>query len=157
MTVKVTLDKIEEIIASAWRVPMTGGKCMVNAEILQNLIDDLKLALPKEIKQAKIIVEDKDEILNNAMREAESIVQTAQNKAKKMIVKEEITRHAQNAAHNIYEQARTQTTELRKRTNSYVEEIFVKVEQDLIRILKEFKETHSDVRKVIKENETRSI
>ena len=69
MSVNDALDEIEKIIASAWRIPMTKGKCAVSVEELQILIDDVRLSLPKEIKQAKIIVENRNDILSDARQE----------------------------------------------------------------------------------------
>ena len=54
MSVKTTLDEIEELLAGAWRIPMTNGKCAVATEEIRALIDEIRISLPKEIKQSKL-------------------------------------------------------------------------------------------------------
>ena len=92
------LDLLDDMIDRAWSLPLTGGRCVVDAEKVRELLDDMRLNLPTEIKQAKAIVADRTEIVTVAKREAETIVRRAEERAKAMVAQEEITRQAQAQA-----------------------------------------------------------
>ena len=70
------LDEIDELLDKSWGLP--GGKSLVPTEKLRVIIDDIRLNMPQEIKQSRSILADKDDIINTAKREAESIIKNAQ-------------------------------------------------------------------------------
>lgn len=95
MNIEDILDLLDDMIDRAWSLPLTGGRCVVDAEKVRELLDDMRLNLPTEIKQAKAIVADRTEIVTVAKREAETIVRRAEERAKALVAQEEITRQAQ--------------------------------------------------------------
>ena len=74
MNVEEILDMMDEMIDKAWNLPLTGGRCVIDTEKVREMIDEIRLNLPQEVKQAKGIVADRSEILSVARREAEAIV-----------------------------------------------------------------------------------
>ena len=78
MNVNEILDIMDDMLDSAWTVPLSGGKCMVEVDRLRELISDVRLNMPQEIKQAKLIVTDRKIILDDAKKEAENILRTAE-------------------------------------------------------------------------------
>ena len=155
MDVNSLLDKLENIIAGAWRIPMTKGKCAVSVVDIQNLIDDIRLALPKEIKQAKVIVEDRNNILSDARQEAKNIVGNAQKQANYMVSETYIVKHSKRTASKILLGARQKTSEMRQNTNEYIENIIDNLEKVLQTTLKEFRTTVKETKQVIKKNKNR--
>ena len=89
---------MDEMLDRAWNLPLTGGRCVVDAEKVRDLIDDIRLNMPAEIKQAKQIVADRSDIINVAKTEAETIVRKAEDRAKALVEQEEITKQAQTRA-----------------------------------------------------------
>ena len=79
MNIDDILDQMDEMLDKAWNLPLTGGRCVVDAEKVRDLIDDIRLNLPTEIKQAKQIVADRTDIISVAKAEAESIVRKAED------------------------------------------------------------------------------
>ena len=73
MNIDEILDNIEELLDRSWSLPLSGGRCVVDADKVRDLVDDIRLNLPSEIKQARGIVADRSEIIDNAKREAEQI------------------------------------------------------------------------------------
>ncbi len=152
MNINSLLDKLENIIAGAWRIPMTKGKCAVSAQEIQNLIDDIRLALPKEIKQAKIIVEDRNNILNDARQEAKNIVASAQKQAKYIISETYIVKQSKRTASKMLLEAKHKTNDMRQNTNDYVESLIDNLEKALQLTLKNFRTTVRETKQVIKKN-----
>ncbi len=152
MTVNISLDKLENIIAGAWRIPMTKGKCAVATQEVQDLIDDIRLALPKEIKQAKIIVEDRNSILTDARQEAKNIINTAQKKAKYIISETNIVKQSKKASIKMLLEAKQKTSGMRQQTNQYIEELIENLEKVITTTAKDFKKSASEIRQIIKKN-----
>ena len=101
MTVDELLEQIDDMIDKAWSFPLSGGKCLVEADRLRDLIDDIRGNMPSEIRQAKAIVADRADIIATAKREAEGIVRTAEERARNMVAHEEIVRQAQQKANEV--------------------------------------------------------
>ncbi len=152
MTVNDILDTLEHLIDCAWRIPMTNGKCAISTDEIQNLVNDIRLTLPKEIKQSKMIVEDRKDILSDAKLEAKNIISDAEKRANKMISENEITKQAQQKASQIISQARTQSKELRKMTNEYVENLLNNMENVISNSAQNLKNAHVEIKKIIKSN-----
>ena len=63
MTVDELLEQIDDMIDKAWSMPLSGGKCLVEADRLRDLIDDIRGNMPSEVRQAKAIVSDRSQII----------------------------------------------------------------------------------------------
>ena len=72
MNIEEILDLLDELLDRSWNLPLSGGRCVVDAEKVRDLLDDVRLNMPTEIKQAKAIVADRTEILAVARKEAEN-------------------------------------------------------------------------------------
>ena len=68
MNIDEILDVIDELLDRAWSLPLSGGRCVVDADKVRDLIDDIRLNIPGEIKQAKAIVSDRAEIIDGSRR-----------------------------------------------------------------------------------------
>lgn len=68
MNVNEILDTIDDMLDKAWGLPLSGGKCVVDVERLRDLVADIRLNMPGEIKQAKMIVADRKQIVDDAPR-----------------------------------------------------------------------------------------
>ena len=101
MSINDVLDSLDELLEKAWSLPLSGGRCVVDADRVLALIDELRDGMPEEIKQARIIVEDRLSILANAKKEAELIVKRAEERAKALVRQEEITKTAQRQANEM--------------------------------------------------------
>ena len=85
MAIDKYLDKIDDMLEEAWSLPFTGGKRMVDIEKIRGLVDQIRLDLPQEIKDAKAIVADREEIIADAKEEAEELIKKAEKKARQLI------------------------------------------------------------------------
>ena len=92
MSVEELLEEFEEVLDGGMKLP--GKRTLVDAERIRELVDDIRLNLPAEFKQAKNIVNDRTEIITSAKAEADEIIKRADEKANQRIAAEEITRLA---------------------------------------------------------------
>lgn len=147
MTINEILDTLDDVVESAWNLPLTGGKCVVPVDRILGLINDIRLNLPRELKQAKMIVTDRQDILNDARKEAEQIIADANKKAQKLISDDEITRGAQERANQILANAHSQASSLKQMTNKYIERQLNDSEAALSKSMQELKSVHAEFRK----------
>lgn len=150
MTINEILDNLEDVIESAWNLPLTGGKCVVPVEKVLDLINDVRLNLPKELKQAKMIVVDRKDIIDDARKEAEQIIAVAQKRARHLVSENEITRQAQERANQMLTSAHSQSLELKKMTSEYVEQLLSTSEVALSKSLQDLKSAHAQIRRTSK-------
>ena len=86
------------MVQDAWSLPLGAEKCVVERDKVLDLLDEISNQLPGELKQAKTIVESRNEVITNAKREAENILKQAEQRAKQMISREEVVKQAEQQA-----------------------------------------------------------
>ena len=123
MTVDELLDQIDDMIDKAWSMPLSGGKCLIEADHLRDIIDDIRGNMPSEIRQARAIVADRTDIVATAKREAEGIIRTAEERARSMVSHEEVVRQAQAKAKEILSQYQQKAREMRKGAQEFSEDV----------------------------------
>ncbi|MBR5134305.1 MAG: ATPase [Clostridia bacterium] len=146
MNVEELLAQIDEMVDKAWDVPLSGGKCMIEADKLRDIIDDIRAALPSEIRQAQSVVADRAEIVAGAKREAEAIIRKAEERAQAMIAQEEITRQAQQRAEEMLTRAQQKSREMHKGANDFAEDVLRRSEENLMGRVNEIRQARQMLR-----------
>ena len=137
MEIFTLLETLEGILERSKSVPFT-EKAIVDKEEVLEIIKDVRLKLPDELKQAKWIKEERARILDEAQKEADDIVREAENRIISMIDEHEITRKAYEQKAEIIETANEMSREISKGTKDYADSILEKVEnvlQDALRTI----------------------
>ena len=107
MEVLGLLETLEDIIREAKEVPLL-KKAMLNQDELLDIVDEIKLKIPEDIKQAKWITEERTRILQEAKKEAEDVVKEAEKRIIQMVDEHEITRQAEEKSFEIIDDAKIQ-------------------------------------------------
>ena len=139
---------IEEIITSlynlvreAWSLPLGAEKCVVERDKVLDLLDEISNRLPSELKQAKTIVESRNEVITNAKREAENILKQAEERAKFLVSENEVYKQAQVEARDMVKNAQQKIMELRQVTNEYVDDAMRRTEEAIQKALSDVSES----------------
>ena len=135
MTVEELLDQIDDMIDKAWSFPLSGGRCVVDANHLRDIIDDIRGNIPSEVRQARAIVSDRADIIATAKREAEGIVRNAEERARSLIAHEEVVRQAQQKAR-----------EMRRGANDFAEDVLKRTEETMAKHLGELRQARQVLR-----------
>lgn len=143
MSIEEILDQLDELIDRAWSLPLTGGRCVVDADKVRELLDDVRLNLPTEIRQAQSIVADRTEIVEAAKKEGEAIIARAEKRAAALVDEQEIVRQSKNRAAELTQQAQQQAREMRQSAKDFVDNILKSTEETLAASLTEVKGTRS--------------
>ena len=145
MKVDDLILQLQDLVSDAKAMPFSGGKVLINSDDIYDIIDQIQDAMPAEVRQAKNIVADRKQILSEAKREGENIIQAAEERKKVMLNQNEIVREAQVKAREIVEDARQKSTEIRRATNVYVDSILKRAEETLSSQLAEVKKTRAGI------------
>jgi len=132
--VLVLIDKLDDLIHQAKAVPLT-DQVRIDREEIWEILDQMRASIPDEIKQARWIVKERQEMLGEAKREAERIVHEAREIAQREASHTEIVRLAERQAQGILEQARQREREVRLGAEDYADQILSTLETNLGKFL----------------------
>ncbi len=152
MNIEDVLDQLDELLDKSWSLPLSGGRCVVDADRVRDFIDDIRINLPAEIKQAQAIVSDRAEIVESAKREAEAIIRKAEDQRKALVSGEEVAKAAQQRASELLQQTKTQTREMRGSAQEYSDNILRTAEEALTKSLTELRASRQALRNSAKHN-----
>lgn len=123
MSIEEILDDMDELLDKAAGVPFAGHRSIIDGERLRELINDIRLNLPQEIKHAKMVAFDRDRIIKEAEAKAEQVVRQAEERAKIIVSDETIVREAKNRAVEAVTKAKKECDDLRAQANDDVARI----------------------------------
>ena len=127
MEIFTLLETIEEMLENSKSIPFS-NKGVIDKEEMLEIIKEIRLKLPDELKQAKWIKEERQRILVEAQKEADDIVKEAENRIISMIDEHEITRKAYEQKAEIIETANEMSREISKGTKDYADNILQNIE-----------------------------
>jgi len=134
MDVLVLIDKLDDLVHNAKQVPLT-DQVRVDREEIYDILDQMRATIPEEIKQARWIVKERQEMLAEAKREAERIVKEARDRQAQLISEQEVTKQAERAAEDIIEDARAREREIRLGAEDYADDILNTLEVNLSKFI----------------------
>jgi cell division septum initiation protein DivIVA len=127
MEIFTLLETLEDILERSKSVPFS-GKAIVDKEEMLEMIKEIRLKLPDELKQAKWVKEERQRIIEEAQKEADGIVKEAENRIISMIDEHEITRKAYDQKAEIIETANEMSREISKGTKEYADNLLGETE-----------------------------
>ncbi len=130
------VDRLEALVNEGRRLPLS-NKVMVDEQKIWDAIDQMRIAIPEEVKRAKRTNQERDRILAQAHEEAARIVELAREEAAHLAGQHEIAKAAESRAATILERARTDAESLRADADEYVLQVLSQLAQDLERALNE--------------------
>jgi len=130
MEILAILETLEDLMEKAPSVPFS-GKCLVDREEVLEIIKEMRLKLPDDIKQAKWVKDERQRILLEAQKEANNIIKDAENKIASLVDEHEITKKAYEQANEIISNAQKNARDIRLGTREYADSILNKVEDIL--------------------------
>ena len=128
--IEVILDQMSEHIMKSKTVPFTNQKS-VDPLFLQDCIDNIRMNLPDEIKQAKKIVNERKTIIDDAKKNAEEVITRAEARARELTDTHAITKAAQTRAEEIEKSAQYQSKQVKAATDTYIIDMLTRTEKIL--------------------------
>jgi len=124
------LDDIEEVLEKSKTIPLT-GKISVDKDKILEIIGEIRLNLPEDIRFAQRIVGDHDKIIDDAKHRASIVLDDAKAEAKALTNNHEIFRRASEQATDLMEETKRSAREVRLNAMDYADEILEKAENQI--------------------------
>ncbi|HDQ72450.1 MAG TPA: ATPase [Chloroflexi bacterium] len=128
------VDRLEEVIKEGARLPL-GALRMVDERHVWPLIDQMRISIPEEVRQAERTIREKDRTMAQTQEEAERIINLARSEAAKLSAEHAITQQAKEQAAALLEQAEQEAESIRSGADEYAFDILCNLEQELKRAL----------------------
>ena len=106
MKMEDLVNELQEMVNDAKGMPFASDKVVLSWDTILDILDEIEDAVPTEVRQAKNIVNDRNQILSQAKKEAEEIIKLAEERRKAMIDQHEITKQAHAQAVEILTDAK---------------------------------------------------
>lgn len=146
MRVDELISELQDLVADSKTLPLSGGKVIVDAEKIYDILDEIQDTLPAEVRQAKNIVADRSQIIAEAKKEADDIIRAAEERKKQMIEQSEVMREAKAESAELINAAKAKSAEIRKAANDYVENIMKRTDDAITAQLTELRKTRQNLR-----------
>jgi Skp family chaperone for outer membrane proteins len=130
MDIQHLLGRLEAVLLESRKVPGTKMK-LVDTERCFQLIDQMVLAIPEEIKKAQRVQQESDRIIAQAREEADRIKEMARDEAASLADDTAIMQIAQNRATAIDERARRDVDRMRNEAYAYAHETLARLRDEL--------------------------
>lgn len=134
MNIHEAIDRLEYLIAHSRQIPLTRTVVIDQEEALA-CIDDLRLSLPDEIKQARWTLQEQQRLLSEAQAEAARVVNKASQRAQTMIGQHDLLKRAEKQAETMLKEAAAKADETRRAADRYAWEVMQSLEGQLMRTM----------------------
>jgi|SRR5450759_1386043 cell division septum initiation protein DivIVA len=128
------VDRLEELFNESRPIWFTHS-VIVDEDRMLDLIDQMRVSIPEEIKKAQQILAQRDRILAQAQEEANRTLALAREKSEQMVERDGISQAAQGRAEQIIAQSRLESEATKRDADEYVLESLAKLEMEMDRIL----------------------
>jgi cell division septum initiation protein DivIVA len=133
MDILQLIDRLEELFNDAKAVPFTHN-VVVDEDRMLELIDQMRIAIPEEVKKAQQVMAQRDRVMAQAQEEANRTLQLSRDKAEQLIDRDIIVQEAQRRAEQILAQARADAEATRVDADNYVLDTLMKVQEQIEKV-----------------------
>ena len=133
MDILQLIDRLEELFNESKAIPLTRN-VMVDEDRMLDIIDQMRIAIPEEVKKAQQLLGQRDRVLAQAQEEANRTLEIARQKADQLVTKDNIQVEAQRRAEQITAHARAEAENTRGDADEYVIDSLTQLQAELERI-----------------------
>ena len=150
------ISALYDMVQDARSVPLSSDKCILEREKVLDLLDEAIAQLPAELKQARTIVESRNELIGQARREAENTIRQAQEQAAKMVEEEAIYQEAKRQCQEMVINTQNRMADLRRVSNQYMDDALRRTEEAIAMSLEDVRDTRTKFKALVEAQEKRT-
>lgn len=135
------LDILEDLLDSSKAVPFSKN-IAVDKQRIYEIVNEIRLNIPSEIRQAQKIIEDHDRIVINAKSKASGLIKETENTAQLMTNSHEIYKRAMEQASEVMDEAKKNARDVRLNAMDYADELLSKTEAIIREAMNNLNEQH---------------
>ncbi|GAB4467676.1 MAG: hypothetical protein Kow0070_30960 [Anaerolineales bacterium] len=133
MDILQLIDRLEELFNESKSIPLTRN-VMVDEDRMLDIIDQMRIAIPEEVKKAQQLLGQRDRLLAQAQEEANRTLELARQKADQMIAREVVAQEAARRAEQIVAQARVEAENIRADADAYAMHSLTQLQEEIERL-----------------------
>ncbi len=149
------ISALYDMVQDARALPLGADKCILERDKVLDMLDEIIAQLPTELKQARTIVESRNELIGQARREAENMIRQAQDQVTRMVAEEAIYQEAKRQCQEMVLQTKTRMADLRKASNDYMDDALRRTEEAVALSLEDVRDTRAKFKALIDAQEKR--
>ncbi|MCW5873961.1 MAG: hypothetical protein KIS88_04880 [Anaerolineales bacterium] len=149
MDILQLVDKLEELFNQSRPLPLTNN-VIVDEDRMLDLIDQMRVAIPDEVKKAQKLIAERDRTMAQAQEEAQRTLQLAREKSDGLVERDSVVAAAESKAEQILQQAHLDAEATRQEADDYVIETLTSLEMELERVLNQVR---NGIRAVMQQQE----
>jgi F0F1-type ATP synthase membrane subunit b/b' len=134
------LSQLEEVVQEAKSMPLSSSVLISRDEVLQ-MIHEMQQNLPEEIKQARWVVKDREELLAKARVEGDRLIEQAKEEQRRLALRDQVARRAEEESARMLQEAEDTTNAMRREAEDYVDAKLAQFEIALRKILEDAQAT----------------
>ena len=150
------ISALYDMVQDARALPLGADKCILERDKVLDMLDEIIAQLPVELKQARTIVDSRNELIGQARREAEGMIRQAQEKAERLVAEEAIYQEAKRQCQEMVLQTQNKMADLRKASNDYMDDALRRTEEAIAISLEDVRDTRTKFRALIENHERRA-
>ena len=150
------ISALYDMVQDARALPLGADKCILERDKVLDMLDEIIAQLPVELKQARTIVESRNELIGQARREAETLIRQAQEKADQLVEEEAIYQEAKRQCQEMVLQTQNRMSELRKASNDYMDDALRRTEEAIALSLEDVRDTRTKFRALVENQEKKA-
>lgn len=150
MRTEKLLEDLENLIESASRIPMT-SKLVIEEEEIMNILDAINESLPLEMEESRRVIAERDKILADAQRQADTLIAQAKEYINKLTDESELVKQAQAQANQIIGAANQSSDELKNSSLQYASDVLRYVENNLEKTLESLRVNRESLKQTNRE------
>ena len=155
-TMEDIISALYDMVQDARAVPLAADKCIVERDKVLDMLDEIIAQLPVELKQARTIVESRNELIGQARRESELLIKQATEKAEKMVTEEAIYQETMNKCREMIDQTQNRMAVLRRVSYEYMDDALRRTEEAIALSLGDVKDTRAKFAALVEAQEKRA-
>ena len=145
MDILYLLDRLDEVLSEGSRLPLT-SRVLVDEQDYLDVVDQIRLALPEELKSSRRVMAERDQILSEASEQAARVLERAQERAAKLLEEHSVIQVAEERARALLARAEDEAAETRADADDYAYRVLSSLNSRLLQIGTIIQEGLADLR-----------
>jgi cell division septum initiation protein DivIVA len=133
MDILQLIDRLEELFNDAKALPFTHN-VVVDEDRMLELIDQMRIAIPEEVKKAQQVMAQRDRVMAQAQEEANRTLQLSREKADQLVQNNMVVQEAERRADQIVNQARAEAEATRADADNYVVDTLMQLQDQIAKL-----------------------
>ena len=134
MDILQLVDELEAVTSKSFRIPFTSN-ILINEDDLFDILDQMRISIPQEVKEARRIQAERERILARAQEAANKLNEMAKEKILSAVDDHELMDVAKTEARELIAQAKEEAEQLRLESKNYVADNLSELEEHLLKLL----------------------